>query len=56
MARKCEEKNARRTVKKVRNIPGGKTTVGKPRKRWLDDAENNLNTMGVTACRNTARV
>ena len=36
-----------RTVKKVSgNIPNGKISVGKPRKRWLDDAENYLKKMG----------
>ena len=32
-----------RTVKKVfENISERETSVGKPRKRWLDDAENDL--------------
>ena len=32
-----------RTVKKVfENIPEGETSVGKPRKRWSDDVENDL--------------
>jgi hypothetical protein len=32
-----------RTVKKVsENIPEGETSVGKPRKRWLDNVENYL--------------
>jgi hypothetical protein len=36
-----------RTVKKVfGNIPNGKISVGKPRKRWLDNAENYLKKMG----------
>jgi hypothetical protein len=51
MARKCEGKNDRRTVKNVRKIPEGRRSVRKPRKRWLDDAENNPNTMGVRAWR-----
>ena len=34
------------TVKKVfENIPEGKGFVDKPRKRWLDDAENDLKNM-----------
>jgi hypothetical protein len=37
-----------RTVKKVfQNMPQGKTSVGKPRKRWLDDVENDLEKKGV---------
>jgi hypothetical protein len=32
-----------RTVKNVfENITEGETSVGKPRKRWLDDVENDL--------------
>jgi hypothetical protein len=29
-----------------KNVPGGKRSVGNPRKRWLDDVENDLNKMG----------
>jgi hypothetical protein len=37
-----------RTVKKVfKNVPGGKTFFGKPRKRWLDDVKNDLKKTGV---------
>ena len=32
-----------RTLKKVfKNAPVGRRSVGKPRKRWLDDVENYL--------------
>jgi hypothetical protein len=32
-----------RTVKKVfKNIPEEKRSIGKPRKKWLDDVENDL--------------
>jgi hypothetical protein len=33
-----------RTLKKeFKNIPEGKRSVGKPRKRWLDNVENDVN-------------
>jgi hypothetical protein len=32
--------------RKFGNIPNGKRSVGKPRKRWLNDAENYLKKMG----------
>ena len=36
--------------KLIKNIPEEKRSTGKPRKRWLDDTENDLKKMGVT-CR-----
>jgi hypothetical protein len=43
-------------VKKIfKNIPEGKSSFGKPRKRWLDDAENDLKQTGVRSWRNIAR-
>jgi hypothetical protein len=45
-----------RTVKKVfKNIPEGKRSAGKPRKRRLNDVENDLNKIGVRGCRKIAR-
>ena len=45
-----------RTVKKVfKYIQQGKKSVGKPRNKWLDDAENNLKKVGVTGWRKRAR-
>jgi hypothetical protein len=45
-----------RTVKKMfKNTPEGNTSVGKPRKRWLDDAENDLKKMDVTGWRKTEK-
>ena len=35
----------------VTNIPEGIRSVGKPRKRWLGNAGNNLKNMGVRAGR-----
>ena len=36
------------TVKKAfYNIAEGRRSVGNPRKRWLEDAENDLKKMGV---------
>jgi DNA-binding PadR family transcriptional regulator len=38
-----------RTVKKVfKNTAEGKRSIGKTRKRWLDDVENDLKKMGVS--------
>jgi hypothetical protein len=40
------------TVKKVfNNIPEGNSSVGKPRKGWLDDVENYLKKMAVRGWR-----
>ena len=57
MVRACG-KNARRkkTVKKVfKNIQEGKSSVGKPRNRRLDHAENDLKKMGIRVLRKIAR-
>ena len=42
-------KNARgKDVKKVfENAPGRKKSVGKPKNRWLEEAENDLKKIGV---------
>jgi hypothetical protein len=37
----------KRAVKVFNNTPEGKRSVGKPRKRCLDDFENDLKNMGV---------
>jgi hypothetical protein len=43
-------------VKRVfKNIPDGKCSVGKPRKRWLVDVDNYLKKMSVRGWRKTAR-
>jgi len=43
-------------VKKVlKNAPEGKRSVGKPRKRRLDHAENDLKKMGIRVLRKIAR-
>jgi hypothetical protein len=40
---------SQRTMKKVfKDIPKGKRSFGKPRKRWLDDVENDMKKMGVS--------
>jgi len=39
-----------RAVKKLfKNIREGIRSLGKPRKRWLDDVENDLKKLGVVA-------
>ena len=44
------------TVRKVlKNIPVGKRCFGKPRNRWLYEAENDLKKMGVRGLRKIAR-
>jgi hypothetical protein len=44
------------TVTEVfKNIPEGKKSIGKPRKRLLDDVKNYVNKVGVAACRKVAR-
>jgi RNA-splicing ligase RtcB len=41
MVRRCLRECQKKTVKNVfKNIPEGTNSVGKPRKRWLDDVEN----------------
>jgi hypothetical protein len=43
-----ERKPKERTVKKLfKQIPEEKRSVGKPRKRWLDNVENYLKKMGI---------
>ena len=41
-----ERRPEERTAKKVfKNTPAGKSFIGKPRKRWLEDVENDLKEM-----------
>jgi hypothetical protein len=45
------------TVKKMfKNIPEGERSLGKSRKKWLDDVENDLKEMGVSGWRRVVRV
>jgi hypothetical protein len=45
-----------RTLKKgSKNIPEGKSSNGKPRKKWLDDVENVLNKINFRGWRNIGR-
>jgi hypothetical protein len=56
MFRHVERMPEERTVTEVfKNIPEGKRSVGKPRKRWLDDVKNYTKNMGVRGCRKIAR-
>jgi hypothetical protein len=44
-----------RTVKKVfKSIPDENSSVGKPRKRWLGNIDNDQKKMGVRGCRKIA--
>ena len=47
--------SAERNVKVLKNIPAGRRSVGKPRKRWLDDIGNDWNKMGVKGWRKIAK-
>jgi hypothetical protein len=51
--RKTEERTVKKKV--FKNTAEGKRSVEKPRKRWLDDAENNLKKIGVRGWRKIAR-
>jgi hypothetical protein len=42
-----ERMSEERPVKVFKNTPEGKRSVEKPRKRWLDDVENDLKKLGV---------
>ena len=45
-----------RTTKEVfKNISEGKGSIGKPRRRWLDNVANDLNKTGVGGCRKMVR-
>jgi len=51
-----ERMSEERTVKKVfENIPEGETSVGKPRKRWLDGDENDLKKEAIRGWRKIVR-
>jgi hypothetical protein len=56
LLRTCGKNARRKNCEKVlKNIPEGKRSVGKPRKRRLADVENDLKKMGVTCWRKIAR-
>jgi len=44
-----------RIVKVSKNIPDRRRSAGKPRKRCLDNAQNDLKKMGIRGRRKTAR-
>ena len=53
---RVERIRSERTVKKVfKDIPEGKRSFGKPRKKWLDDVENDLKKMSVRGWRKMAK-
>jgi len=47
-----EEKTAKRVFM---NIQEGKGSIGKPRKKWLHDVENDLKAVGLRGWRKIAR-
>jgi hypothetical protein len=42
-----ERKLEERIMKMFKNTQDGKRSVGKPRKRWLDDVKNDMKKIGV---------
>ena len=42
-------------IKVFKNFPEGGRSVGKPRKRWMDDVENDLKKMGIRGLRKITR-
>jgi hypothetical protein len=52
MVRTCGKNAGRQKV--FKNIPEGKRSVRKSRKRWFDGDENDLNKMGVRGWRKIA--
>ena len=51
MWKECQKKEAWRNCLRISQ----KRSIGKTRKRWLDDTENDVKKMGVTGWRKTAR-
>lgn len=52
MERTPEERTAKEVSK---NISEGKGSIGKPRRRWLDNVANDLNKTGAGGCRKIVR-
>ena len=56
MVTTCGKNAVGKTVRKAfKNTPEGKRATGKPRKRWLDDAENDLKKKLVRGWRKIAK-
>ena len=56
MVRTRRKNSEEKTVKKLfKNTSKGKVSVGNPRKRWVDDGENDLKETGIRGWKQIAK-